>query len=63
MSGIFKNSDPDEFPAWKKISTIKRFIESDANFADIRLLSNLKANPDDLTPVTLALYPASLAGL
>jgi hypothetical protein len=58
---FLKNSDPTDFPSWKRIRLVRNYIENDAYFSDIRLLTTLKSNADDQTPVTLALYPASFA--
>jgi hypothetical protein len=59
MTSFYITGDPAVFPARARSELIKKVISSNASFSDLRLLTTLKDNSDDSTPVALALYPAS----
>jgi ribonuclease HI len=60
MTQFYESGDPMMFPAQARVELIRSVILSKAAFCDLRLLSSLKDNADESTPVSLVLYPASV---
>jgi ribonuclease HI len=57
----FETGDPTIFCARDRAALIRRFFTCDASFTDLKLLTPLNSYSNDLTPVAVALYPASTA--
>jgi hypothetical protein len=59
---IFLGScDPTVFTASRRERLISRYIECEAKFTSIKLLTNVKSSTADATPVNVVLYTASRA--